>query len=140
MSLSIVRYEDPRWRDSSKVITPDLERLVETYFRPPGGCLLLAYDPESQPPVLGMAGFARISETICEARNIVVDWNAQGKGIGRTMMEALFQEARQRGYAGMRAEAPENIPALIGFFEHEGFTRAPAEFQRPGFIRFERML
>src|SRR5947209_20545473 len=112
MALSIVRYEDAGWRDAAKAVTPELERLVEAYFRPPGGCLLLAYDPESQPPVLGMAGFSRVNEAVCEARNVVVDWGAQGKGLGRALMEALATEARGRGYAGMRAEAPEGVAAL----------------------------
>ncbi len=140
MALSIVRYEDGGWRDAAKAATPDLERLVETWFRPPGGCLLLAYDPESQPAVLGMAGFSRVTEAVCEARNVVVDWGAQGKGIGRTLMEALMAEARGRGYGGMRAEAPESVPALVAFYEHAGFVRAPAEMQRAGFVRFERAL
>jgi GNAT superfamily N-acetyltransferase len=140
MALTFVRYEEAGWRDEAKVVTPELERLVEAYFRPPGGCLLLAYDAEARPAVLGMAGFSRVNEEVCEARNVVVDWSAQGQGIGRELMLALMEEARGRGYVGMRAEAPESVPALVGFFEHAGFVQAPVEMQRAGFVRLERML
>jgi GNAT superfamily N-acetyltransferase len=87
-----------------------------------------------------MAGFSRVAEAVCETRNVVVDWGAQGKGLGRALMESLVVEARGRGYAGMRAEAPEDVPALVAFYEHAGFVRSPPEMQRAGFVRFERVL
>jgi hypothetical protein len=40
----------------------------------------------------------------------------------------------------MRAEAPDSVPALVAFYEGAGFVRSPAEMQRPGFVRFERVL
>jgi GNAT superfamily N-acetyltransferase len=140
MALSFVRYHDAGWRDPAKPVAAELQALVDQYFQPPGGCLILAYDPEMEQGVLGSAGFLRVTDEICEARNVVVNWDYQGKGIGRGLMGALVLEARRVGYLGMRAEAPDSAPALVGFFEKSGFIKSPAEMQRAGVVRFERAL
>lgn len=137
MALMIFRYDEEGWREPAKMLDPALQKLVDEFYVNPGGCLLVACDPETDVKVVGMAGFVRVTPEVCEARHVVVYWGYQGKGVGKSLMDRLVMEARARGYQGIRAEAPESVPALAGFFERVGFKRSPVEMQRAGYVRFE---
>jgi ribosomal protein S18 acetylase RimI-like enzyme len=51
----------------------------------------------------------------------------QGRGLGRALMNALLGELRAQGSRGVHlAVSPDNHRA-IGFYQHLGFTRLPAE-------------
>jgi len=140
MSLRIMPFDDMDWRRPGAPVPDAVAALVSSDFTPPAGLLLVGYDAETQEKIIATAGYRRVTPEICEARNVVVYWGHQTKGVGRALMDRLLAEARNAGYTGMRAEAPDSVPALIAFYNKTGFTRAPIEFQRPGFIRFERAL
>lgn len=138
MALQVMKFDDLGWRNPGAPVPEVVGKLVSSDFVPPGGLLLVGYDGETKEKIVATAGFRRVTEEVCEARNVVVFWGYQKKGVGRAMMERLLVEAREAGYKGMRAEAPEDVPALVEFYVKMGFARSPAEFQRAGFVRFER--
>lgn len=141
MPLNIVRYEDhTAWREPGVPEPEDLRRLLDQGFHPPAGCLLLAYDPETPEKIIGMAGFIRVTEDVCEARRAVVGWNHQKRGVGRALLQRLIHEARLTGYAGMRVQVSAGVPALVAFYQRMGFVPAPAEYQVPGWLRMELAL
>jgi GNAT superfamily N-acetyltransferase len=142
MPVTIIRYEDPIWRQPSaqSAQEPPLLQGDDAALQPPTGCLLLAYDPDTPHKILGSAGFVRVTHTVCEARRVVVHWDYQHKGIGKQLLAALLTEAKNAGYTGIRTQIPANLPALATFFEHAGFHRSPDEFQSPTQLRLERQL
>jgi GNAT superfamily N-acetyltransferase len=140
MALQVLKFDDPGWRSPGAAVPEVVQKLVSTDFVPPAGLLLIGHDAESKEKIVATAGFRRVTEAVCEARNVVVFWGYQQKGVGRAMMERLLAEARAAGYRGMRAEAPAEIAPLAAFYLKMGFVRSPPEFQRPGFVRFERAL
>jgi putative acetyltransferase len=140
MALQVMRFDDMDWRRPDAPVPEAVAKLVTSDYTPPAGLLLIGYDAQTQEKVIATAGFRRVTPAVCEARNVVVFWGYQGKGVGRAMMERLLTEAKNVGYTGIRAEIPDTVPALVTFYDKMGFERAPAEFQRPGFVRFERSL
>jgi GNAT superfamily N-acetyltransferase len=148
MAAQIVRFDDPVWRGGNAggaggVEVAELEglkELVDASLRPPEGILLLAYDAQTAEKVLGTAGFTRVAPGVCETRRVVVGWDYQRHGIGHLLMAALLEAARGMGFQGMRAQVPADVPALVGFYEREGFAKSPAEFQVAGVVRLERRL
>jgi GNAT superfamily N-acetyltransferase len=140
MALQVMKFDDPGWRQAGTAVPEVVQKLVSSDYTPPAGLLLVGFDAESKERIVATAGFRRVTDQVCEARNVVVFWGYQKKGVGRAMMERLLTEARAAGYTGIRAEAPEEVPALVEFYLRMGFVRAPIEFQRRGFVRFERTL
>jgi GNAT superfamily N-acetyltransferase len=137
--LSILPYDSPLWRQPDTPAPPPLEG-PDAALLPPTGRLLLAYDPDTPHKILGSAGFVRISDTVCEARRVVVHWDYQHKGIGKQLLAALLAEAKRAGYTGIRAQLPDSVPELVTFFQRAGFLRSPDQFQTPGTVRVERLL
>ena len=140
MAVRIVQFDDPVWHEPGAVVPAEIQALVGKHYVPPAGKLLLAYDPETPEKIIGMAGLRRVSEHVCEAANVVVFWGYQNRGIGRLLMEAIFREAAAGGFRGIRAEVPEEIGALVRFFEKAGFMRSPAAVQQAGRVRFEKVI
>jgi len=140
MALQVMRFDDMDWRRPDAPVPEAVAKLVSSDFTPPEGLLLVGYDAETSEKIIATAGFRRVTPAVCETRNVVVFWGHQTKGVGRAMVERLLIEAKNTGYSGIRAEVPDTVPALVAFYEKMGFDRAPPEFQRPGFVRFERAI
>ncbi|MFZ0543902.1 MAG: GNAT family N-acetyltransferase [Candidatus Promineifilaceae bacterium] len=67
--------------------------------------------------ILGCVSLLRYTSGLVEVRSLAVDDEAQGKGVGRQMMEALLIEAEQREIPTLFA-----LTRAVGFFERCGFT------------------
>jgi GNAT superfamily N-acetyltransferase len=140
MPLKVYRFHDPAWRAQDATVPDEVQQIVAADFIPPAGLLLVGVDDETPEKVIATAGFRRATDLVCDVRNLVVFWGYQSRGIGRLMFDALRAHALHAGYQGIRAEVADSIPALITFYEKMGFSRAPPQFQRPGFVRLERPL
>jgi GNAT superfamily N-acetyltransferase len=104
-------------------------REVDGRYAPPGGCFLVAADwGESGGPltIAATGGYRRVSAEVCEAGRLVVKQAFQGQGLGKLMMRALTDQARQAGYVRMRAEAPAEVAELVAFYKREGFSEVGA--------------
>lgn len=91
-------------------------------FTPPNGECLLAEADES--PV-GTLMLKRVSDDICEMNRMWVRSEGRGLGVGRGLVERLFDEAREMGFSVMKLEAlDERIPA-IPLYTRLGFETDP---------------
>lgn len=67
--------------------------------------------------ILGCVSLLSYPSGLVEVRSLAVQDSAQGLGIGRRLMEALMEEARQRQIATLFA-----LTRVVGFFEQFGFA------------------
>jgi amino-acid N-acetyltransferase len=70
--------------------------------------------------IAGCAALAIIDDDLAEVRTLVVDDSAQGLGLGRRLVEACIEDARQMGFHRVFA-----LTRVDGFFERLGFRRPP---------------
>jgi GNAT superfamily N-acetyltransferase len=57
----------------------------------------------------------------CWLEDIFVEAGAQGAGVGRALMEAAFERARERGCARMELDVNEANRTALGLYESLGF-------------------
>ncbi len=102
-------------------------------FAPPKGRLLLA---QTEDQIAGLGGLREIGEGIGEIKRMYVRPHFQGKGIGRTILKALIEEARQIGYGKLRLDVGPYAISAHKLYRSVGFatiapypeSEVPAEF------------
>ncbi len=70
--------------------------------------------------VVGCGSLVRYTPQLVELRSLAVDENAQGRGIGLALTEALVELARNRGAVKIFA-----LTRAVPFFEKAGFRQTP---------------
>lgn len=90
---------------------------LERYF-PPDGRVLLAMR-ESQP--VGIARLKRLREGVSKVKRMYVRPEFRGKGIGRSLLEAILNEARQIGYPTVRLDSACFMQAAQALYRSAGF-------------------
>jgi putative acetyltransferase len=106
----------------------EIESLASEYG-PPGGRFVLA---EQAGTFIGCGGLRRFSESDCEMKRLyVVPANRRG-GVGRTIAEALIEQARHLGYQGMLLDTlpsmirAQELYSLLGFEPTAAYRYNPA--------------
>ena len=92
-------------------------------FAPPAGVFLVAWlevDGGDQEAV-GCAGIRRRDDAVCELKRMFVAPAARGRGVGRALLEALEEEAVERGYAALWLETGLRQPEAISLYESAGY-------------------
>ena len=113
-------------------------------YAPPDGKLLLAIgDGEEDPDdAAGCGAFRSLELGVCEMKRLYVRPAFRGKGVGRTLVEALIAEARSIGYERM---VLDTLPSMgdahklyrrLGFHEISSYQSDPI----PGALFFELAL
>jgi amino-acid N-acetyltransferase len=77
---------------------------------------------EQDGKVLGCSALHINWEDLAEVRSLAVASDQQGKGMGKTLVNACIEEARSLGIARIYA-----LTYRPGFFEGVGFSRVPKE-------------
>jgi putative acetyltransferase len=95
----------------------ELRRLPGEYVPPAGRLLLAQWHGETA----GCIALRQLGTDICEMKRLYVRPRFQGLGIGRSLAEAVINEARTIGYARMRLDT---LPSM---------TRARAMYAALGF-------
>ena len=72
--------------------------------------------------VLGCSALHINWEDLAEVRSLAVEPELQGKGMGKTLVNACIEEARSLGIARIYA-----LTYRPGFFEEVGFSKVPKE-------------
>ena len=86
----------------------ELANLPSDYAPPTGRLLLLSTGDEAG----GCVAFRKIDGNSCEMKRLFLRPGFRGKGLGRVLVEAAVQEARQLGYKRMRLDTvPGKDPA-----------------------------
>ncbi len=70
--------------------------------------------------VVGCGSLVRYTPQLLELRSLAVDENAQGRGIGRALTDALVALAQRQGAATIFA-----LTRAVPFFEKAGFVQTP---------------
>jgi GNAT superfamily N-acetyltransferase len=88
---------------------------------PGGGFLLLCEDGRA----LAGGGVKRLDERACEIKRMYVVPDARGRGVGRALLEALEDLARDLGYAVARLDTGAKQPGARRMYERAGFVSVP---------------
>lgn len=88
------------------------------YFEHPDGTFLVVH-VDGEPA--GCGGVGRLDETTGELRRMYVVPAHRGKGLGRRILEALEDAARELGYTTMRLETGNEAPEAIGLYTSSGY-------------------
>jgi GNAT superfamily N-acetyltransferase len=106
----------PRFQNFEK----ELETLPGAYAAPKGR-LLLAYLGNAP---AGTAALRPIDEHACEAKRFYVRPKYRGKGIGRSLLEQLVEEARAAGYETMYGDTLETMREALELYKRFGFEES----------------
>lgn len=87
-------------------------------YAPPPGCILLA---ERAAEYVGCVALRLLQRRICEMKRLYVTPGYRGRKIGRTLTEAIIDEARSRGYERMRLDTLESMTAANALYHSLGF-------------------
>lgn len=105
----------------------EIPKLPVDYI-PPYGRLLLA---TAGSEVTGCAAMHRFDNQVCEIKRIFTRAQFRGKGIGRTLVLAMIEQARAIGYSAMKLSTTPVLKEAIGLYESLGFRRTDPYCQDP---------
>lgn len=88
---------------------------------PGGGFVLLCEDGRA----LAGGGVMRLDERACEFKRMYVVPDARGRGVGRALLAALEELARDLGYAVARLDTGAKQPGAQRMYERAGFVPVP---------------
>ena len=88
---------------------------------PGGGFVVLCEDGRA---VAG-GGVKRLDERACEIKRMYVGPDARGRGLGRALLEALEELARDLGYAVARLDTGAKQPGAQRMYERAGYAPVP---------------
>jgi putative acetyltransferase len=98
-------------------------------YAAPDGRLLLAYD-DSQ--LVGCVALRRIDKDVCEMKRLFLREEFRGKGLGRTLIQAIIREAKQAGYERMRLDTlPPKMDDAIALYRYYGFRQIAPYYDNP---------
>jgi GNAT superfamily N-acetyltransferase len=87
-------------------------------FAAPDGAFVIAYVDGSP---IGCGGLHQLSPGIGEIKRMYVEPGARKLGVGRAILRALEQRAREVGYPTLRLETGARQPEAISLYESEGY-------------------
>lgn len=99
----------------------DFEQEMNTFpaqYSPPEGRLLLAQHGNE---IVGCVGLRDLGDGRCEMKRLYVQPICRGQGLGRSLAEAIINEARDIGYTHMRLDTIPSMKAAISLYIALGF-------------------
>ena len=98
-------------------------------YAPPAGEILLAKTGDH---VLGCIALKPLdAPQVAEIKRLYVRDQARGKGLGRTLVQAILETAAERGYAEVKLDTLPHMQAAIALYRSFGFTEVPAYGSHP---------
>ena len=86
----------------------------------PRAAFVIARDGEA---AIGCGAIRPLHNDVAEVKRMYVVPSARGRGIGRQILGALEQIAREHGFSGLWLETGLRQPAAIRLYENLGYTR-----------------
>jgi len=98
-------------------------------YAPPFGRLLLAHHDGQ---LAGCIALRKLTGDVCEMKRLYLRQNFRGKGLGRTMLNALLNEAKRIGYSKIRLDTlPGRMDEAISLYRSIGFKEISAYYNNP---------
>jgi GNAT superfamily N-acetyltransferase len=102
-----------------RIDVPGAPTATPSDLGPPGGAYLVVFDEDGRP--LAGGGLKRLDDAACEIKRMYVVPDARGRGLGRTLLEALEGAARRMGYAIARLDTGAQQPGAQRMYERAGY-------------------
>jgi GNAT superfamily N-acetyltransferase len=115
--------------DGLNIDNPSMPKAGPDELGPPGGVFMVGYDENGRPVCCG--GIKRLSDSVCEIKRMYVAPEARNRGVGRALLEALENTARDLGYTvarldtGPRQPRAERMYARAGYRQIDNFNDNP---------------
>jgi len=118
-------------QDMSRQAGLDVDQLIATHYSrpisemiadcaPPAGRILLVSDDGQ---IGGCIGLRQLSDDVGEVKRLYVRPTFRGKGMGKTLLDALITEARQIGYSTLRLETANFMTDAHKLYYAAGFQK-----------------
>ena len=95
-----------------------VENLHIIHARPQGAILLACLDGE----VVGCVMHHKSGDGTAEIKRLFVDEKGRGHGLGRALLDAMFQQMKQDGYARVIFSSAKILTHARALYESVGFT------------------
>ena len=105
----------------------ELKTLPGIYGAPQGGIILCRENGK----YLGCVAIRRQEEGIAELKRMFVKPDAQGRGIGRELMQRSIRLASELGYRKIRLDTLNSMHTAIHLYTAYGFAEIPAYYYNP---------
>ncbi len=135
----LVAFRDHMGRDwpSENAFLASVERLME---RHESEFLLGAPDDDSPPAAVAQLRYrfgVWYAAEDCSLEDLFVAEEARGAGLGRAMVDAVIERARERGCRRIELDTGEDNAAALALYEAAGFRSGEGEPGRRGiFLRY----
>ena len=100
--------------------------LTAAMFDPPAGAFVVARRGDAAGPPVGGVGVRAVDPGLGEIRRLWVDPDERGHGVGRRLMAAVEEAARDLGLTDLRLATGERQPEAVALYRSTGWTPAPA--------------
>lgn len=108
--------------DGADVNAPGMPKAGAAEFAGPDGVFLIGYaGPSPDAEALCCGGLKRLPDGACEIKRMYVVPAARRRGLARTLLHALEDAARNRGYEIARMDTGPRHEHAIAFYEAEGY-------------------
>ncbi|HET6854279.1 MAG TPA: GNAT family N-acetyltransferase [Pyrinomonadaceae bacterium] len=98
-------------------------------YEPPDGRLLLATEDDQ---LAGCIALRKLGDGVCEMKRLFIRPAYRGKGLGRVLVAAIIDEARQLGYTHMRLDTiPGRMDQAIALYRSIGFVEIAPYYESP---------
>jgi GNAT superfamily N-acetyltransferase len=91
-------------------------------FGPPGGVFLVAHILDE---LAGCGALRTFSPGVGEIKRMWVSPEVRGKGVGRTLLAALEQAARERGLRTVRLDTHSSLAEALRLYPTAGYREIP---------------
>ncbi len=96
----------------------ELETLPGAYAAPDGAVIVAFSGGEPA----GCVALRRFEKTVCEMKRLYVKPEHRGKGVGRSLAQAVIERAREIGYASMKLDTLRSMTEANALYVSLGFT------------------
>lgn len=110
--------------DADRAVLGDPQRAIVDQ----GGTVLIARDGEAR---VGCVALLRVGEGVAELVKMAVAPEARGAGIGRMLITAAIETAREQGLTKLMLESNQSLAPAVRLYESVGFRHVPASAHAP---------
>lgn len=140
---SLVGTPGCAWNDAypgRENILEDLARQALYCLCAPDGTIVAAASAGQDDELQGLCWSPEI-QSFCDLSRVAVRPELQNQGLGGLLLRHVMQDARQRGFDGMRMLVSSGNPAAVALYEKAAFSRC-GQVERYGidFYCYERKL